>query len=83
MNGIVIYVGLALIAWSIFGRRVGLVAMTAAILLALGIGTSRSYLGYHYFTDVVGGFLAGTAWLIIVIAAFRATPKLWPWRPND
>lgn len=83
MNGIVFYVGLALIAWSIFGRRVGLLATTAAVLLAFGIGTSRIYLGYHYLSDVVGGFLAGTAWLIIVIAAFRATPKLWPWRPSD
>jgi len=83
MNGIVVYVGLALIIWSIFGRRIGLPAMAAGILIALGIGTSRIYLGYHYFSDVIGGFLAGTAWLIIVIAAFRATPKLWPWRPTD
>jgi membrane-associated phospholipid phosphatase len=83
MNGIVFYVGLALIAWSIFGRRVGLVATSAAVILALGIGTSRIYLGYHYLTDVVGGLLAGTAWLIVVIAAFRATPKVWPWRSSD
>jgi undecaprenyl-diphosphatase len=83
MNGIVFYVGLALIAWSIFGRRVGLLATIGAALLALGIGTSRIYLGYHYFTDVVGGFLAGIAWLLIVLAAFRARPKLWEWVPND
>jgi undecaprenyl-diphosphatase len=81
MNGIVFYVGLALIIWSIFGRRVGLPAVVVAALVALGIGTSRIYLGYHYLTDVLGGFLAGTAWLIIVATAFRARPKLWPWRP--
>jgi membrane-associated phospholipid phosphatase len=80
MNGVVFYVGLALIAWSIFGRRVGLASVVAAALLALGIGTSRIYLGYHYFTDVLGGFLAGVAWLLIVGAAFRARPKLWEWR---
>lgn len=79
MNGVVFYVGLALIAWSISGRRIGLASMVAAALLALGIGTSRIYLGYHYFTDVLGGFLAGIAWLIIVGAAFRARPKLWQW----
>jgi undecaprenyl-diphosphatase len=39
------------------------------------IGTSRIYLGYHYFTDVVGGLLAGAAWLLIVFAAFD--PGLW------
>jgi membrane-associated phospholipid phosphatase len=83
MNGIVFYLGLGLIVWSIFGRRVGIPAVIVAALLALGIGTSRIYLGYHYFTDVVGGFLAGTAWLIIVVAAFRARPKVWPWHSDE
>jgi membrane-associated phospholipid phosphatase len=80
MNGVVFYVSLALIAWSIFGRRVGVPAVVAAAILAVGIGTSRIYLGYHYFTDVVGGFLAGIVWLIIILAAFRARPKLWQWQ---
>jgi membrane-associated phospholipid phosphatase len=80
MNGVVDYIGLALIAWSIFGRRVGLIAMGAAVLLAFGIGVSRIYLGYHYLTDVVGGFVAGIAWLLIVGAAFRARPNFWKWR---
>jgi undecaprenyl-diphosphatase len=79
MNGIVFYVSLALIAWSILGRRVGIPATVLAILLALGIGTSRIYLGYHYLTDVVGGFLAGIAWLLIVGAAFRIRPAGWSW----
>jgi undecaprenyl-diphosphatase len=83
MNGVVFYVGLALVAWSIAGRRIGLPATVAAVILALGIGTSRIYLGYHYFTDVVGGFLAGTAWLLIVGAAFRARPKVWEWLPDN
>jgi undecaprenyl-diphosphatase len=30
---------------------------------ALGIGWSRIALGAHYLTDVLGGFLLGTAWL--------------------
>ena len=69
MNSIVFYVAVALIAWILWGRRVGLIATVLAIVLALLIGTSRIYLGYHYFTDVLGGFLAGAAWLIIVAAA--------------
>lgn len=80
MNGVVFYVGLALIAWSIFGRRVGVAAVALAAVLALAIGTSRIYLGYHYFTDVVGGWLTGVAWLLIVVAAFRVRPNVWPWR---
>jgi len=80
MNGIVFYVGLALVAWSLYGRRVGLPATIAALILAIGIGTSRIYLGYHYFTDVLGGFLAGAAWLLVVAYAFRVSPKVSPWR---
>ena len=43
------------------------------------IGISRIYLGYHYFTDVVGGALAGISWLLITIAAFQRGPleRLW------
>jgi undecaprenyl-diphosphatase len=83
MNGVVFYVGLGLIIWSIFGRRIGLLATIAGAILALGIGTSRIYLGYHYFTDVIGGFLAGIAWLLIVGAAFRARPKVWEWQTEE
>ncbi|HYL40371.1 MAG TPA: phosphatase PAP2 family protein [Candidatus Binatus sp.] len=80
MNGIVFYVGLALVAWSIFGRRVGITATILGALLALGIGISRIYLGYHYLTDVVGGFLAGIAWLLIVGAVLRIRPTGWSLR---
>jgi len=79
MNGVVFYVSLALILWSIFGKRVGLAATAIAAVTAILIGTSRIYLGYHYFTDVIGGILAGIAWLLIVGAAFRARPQVWPW----
>ena len=79
MNGVVFYIALALIVWSLAGRRLGLLAMATATALAIGIGVSRIYLGYHYLTDVVGGLLAGTAWLLVLGAGFRARPKLWPW----
>lgn len=79
MNGVVFYVSLALILWSVFGRRVGIPALVVSVLLALGIGLSRIFLGYHYLTDVVGGWLAGVVWLLVVGAAFRARPKMWRW----
>ncbi len=74
MNSLVFYVSLAVVLWSLVGRRAGLASMAAAIVLSVVIGVSRIYLGYHYLTDVLGGLFAGTAWLLIVAAAFRAGP---------
>lgn len=82
MNSLVLYVALALIVWVVWGRRPGLIALFLAFLLALLIGASRIYLGYHYFTDVVGGLLAGAAWLLIVSAAFGGGLWLRRWRAD-
>jgi undecaprenyl-diphosphatase len=64
MGATIFYGVLALIitywmrSWS---RRV-LIGWLAAFAIAL-IGTSRIYLGAHYFTDVIGAVAVGLAWL--------------------
>jgi undecaprenyl-diphosphatase len=79
MNSTVFYLAVALILWSVFGRRIGLLAITIAAAIAIAVGISRIYLGYHYLTDVLGGILAGVAWLMVVGFAFRLRPKWWAW----
>jgi undecaprenyl-diphosphatase len=80
MNSLCFYVALAIVAWAIFGRRVGFPAVIAAVVVAMIIGVSRIYLGYHYFTDVFAGLLAGAGWLLVVGAAFRTGPLYGLWR---
>jgi len=81
MNSFVFYVAIALILWGAYGRRVGAVALAVALLIAVAVGLSRIYLGYHYLSDVVGGFAAGLAWLLIVVIAFQVVPRTWARRP--
>jgi undecaprenyl-diphosphatase len=83
MNSVAFYGGLAVIIWSIAGRRWGIVAVIAAAVLCTLIGISRIYLGYHYFTDVIGGALAGISWLLITMAVFRVRPLAGWWMAPD
>ncbi|MFA5995867.1 MAG: LssY C-terminal domain-containing protein [Patescibacteria group bacterium] len=51
------------------------------IVIIIGIGISRLYLGVHYLSDVIGGYLLGATWLIIGISIAEwqnfTYPKKW------
>ena len=60
------------------GKR-GIVVAAAAALILL-IGFSRLYLGVHFPSDVIAGYLVGGLWLLIGVAI---TNKYFLQRPED
>ena len=71
----------ATIAWSLMVVCAGLslgwhghrraLLYVASTTLVLAIGFSRLYLGVHYPSDVAGGLIAGTAWVVLCTTAIR------------
>jgi len=83
MESLVVYGMLAYFAvLTLRGRAKRAVAVGGAAVLVILIGFSRLYLGAHYPSDVVGGFVAGGAWLSAIIAGWEAMRRrnLTSWR---
>jgi undecaprenyl-diphosphatase len=55
--------------WPRWWARVLAIAVLGALILAIGF--SRTYLCAHWFSDVLGGFLAGTVWLAFCISGLE------------
>jgi membrane-associated phospholipid phosphatase len=66
MVSLTVYGALAfVIASRVESRRTRLLIVGSALALVLAIGFSRAYLGVHYVSDVLAGYSAGLAWLVI------------------
>ena len=52
-------------------RRCARFTIGAAVGMSLLIGMSRIYLGVHYPTDVLCGWIGGAFWAFITLRAFR------------
>jgi membrane-associated phospholipid phosphatase len=61
---------LVYLAWHRFPSGRWPILATAIVLVGL-IGASRVYLGVHYVTDVLAGFIAGFVWLDAVLIGAR------------
>ena len=52
-------------------RHARILNIGAAVLFALTIGLSRVFLGHHWFTDVLAGWMLGAAWLALIVTSHR------------
>lgn len=70
---------LFVVAWLAGRPRLPLRGIAVAAVV-LAVGASRIYLGAHWFTDVLGGYALGAAWVSLLTAAglktiLRASPR--------
>lgn len=57
-------------------RRVRILVVVLAVLYALAMGLSRVYLGHHWLTDVITGWLLGAAWLAVVVTTHLVAVRI-------
>ncbi|WP_373230101.1 phosphatase PAP2 family protein [Cohnella sp.] len=71
LYGVLIY-----LLWRHVNSRKGKAALIfIGLLMVIGIGLSRIYLGVHFPSDVIGGYLVSGAWLAMCIEIFRMFSK--------
>ncbi|MFC0220362.1 phosphatase PAP2 family protein [Pseudochelatococcus lubricantis] len=63
-----------------FRERFEVVYCTAVLIVLIGF--SRMFLGVHYLTDVVGGFLVGGFWLLIGFGITEGNKRQLPSKPS-
>ncbi|MBB6669237.1 phosphatase PAP2 family protein [Cohnella nanjingensis] len=72
MGAFSLYGILAYLLWRhipVVWGRVLLIAASAFLILAIGV--SRIYLGVHYPSDILGGYLATGCWLCAIIGVYQ------------
>ncbi|MEO3937999.1 phosphatase PAP2 family protein [Dermatophilaceae bacterium Soc4.6] len=67
VTGVVVY----LVLLHLHRKRTRSTVLVAGTVFALAIGLSRVYLGHHWLTDVVAGWLLGLGWLAVVVTVHR------------
>ncbi len=71
----------ALLSLTTEDRRIKFYILFCSIVLPLMVGISRLYLGVHWPTDIIAGWIAGATWAIICLLASHWIIKLRPTGP--
>ena len=72
-QSIACYGALAVIAVAVSSSKARkVIACAGAAAIALVVGASRVYLGVHWLSDVVGGWLLAAAWLLALVGVRSA-----------
>jgi membrane-associated phospholipid phosphatase len=76
LNSAVFVIALLCVVLPAVSARVAKVFLVAVgSLLAVSIGLSRVYLGYHWVSDVLGAWLIATIWMAFVCAGHTAARR--------
>lgn len=66
------YSVLSYLLWRHTDSRAGRgILISLSVIMILGIGLSRVYLGVHYPSDIVGGYLAACAWVGFLVRSYE------------
>lgn len=75
--GFTVWIAMALIAWYLLPRGAAPAVTSVLVVIGLLQAPSRLLVGKHWVTDVIGSWLLGAGWLLLIWAAF-----LWWWAPR-
>ena len=67
LTSIVFYVLLCYLLVCNKSKKTKIICLTLSILFVMLIALSRVYLGVHYFSDVIGGFIIGILSILLII----------------